>query len=869
MTKELLKDGFVLLKKAKYEEALLKFDDVLAHESTSETAFFGKGEAYRNQNKQKAALRMYDKSIECKADNVKAYAFKALILKATNQETAAKEAYVRTTSMKASESYDYAGLGFMQLVFGNVTEAFHIYHVLISKDKSFALGYVLQGNAYDAVGKKSEAIESYKTAIRCDKNFAVAHCNLANVYLSVGLINDAKREYNCAIKINPKYALAHFHKGKIFASENNYSAAIRSYDKAIEFSTEFLAAVFHKGNLLLEYGKLEEALETFDQALSLAPNFAPARVQKIVVLERLGRVMEGEEAKKSFLEDAKIMHQIHYAAGNAFAQQGHKDAAIELYGKALDEKDDFFPAIVAKAILLQDKKDFDNAAEDYNQALRILEQIVEKDNSILVYMASCLNNLGDICRLRDKSDEAIAYLSRSLKIWRGILEDRPHQNIAICLNNLANAYAATEQFGMSAKLMLESLEIWQKLNKDQTHPSITHCMNNLGLIYLQSKDKSKALEYFEKALELKPNFNEAKVNKLSLLLELEQAKAASATFLTTTNPFVDDDTESLDSGLTVSTDTNQKDSRIKAWAIEVQDEAEESLEEVVYLATSRLESDNPKTTIVEAKRLLDLMQGSQIGDLEMKKFSEAIYSSLCALILSTDLNLIDEISDLMEPFIFSENDYLLDIAAKINREIKKHQVSVSDPYIEQLVLTFDMMKSLLESSEDRVQNIGCIQTTARLAEKISAKKIIKFLDMFMDWAGDENAYVREVSACILGELAKKASATHIQDISQILDKLSHDQTIQVQDAATNAISCVEARIGEISRPQEFSIFFMGDDLEGLKACSTNEDIGVFITQYIKKHGAKGADHPAIVLRLALSCAITLGEKHLWRKLLNM
>jgi tetratricopeptide (TPR) repeat protein len=89
---------------------------------------------------------------------------------------------------------------------------------------------------------------------------------------------------------------------------------------------------------------------------------------------------------------------------------------------------------------------------------------------------------------------AIEELNEALRI-------KPH--FVEAMNNLGNAYRGKGQYDQAIETFKETLDI-------NPYLAIPHL--NLAIIYLyQKKDTKKALYHFERALEIEPNFPQAKV----------------------------------------------------------------------------------------------------------------------------------------------------------------------------------------------------------------------------------------------------------------------------------------------------------------------------------------------------------------------
>jgi len=137
---------------------------------------------------------------------------------------------------------------------------------------------------------------------------------------------------------------------------------------------------------------------------------------------------------------------------------------------------------------LVEKADSAYEEEDYQKALALLNEANAKEpnnDEILFKIAYILQKSGD-------NDEALNYYKQAIEI------DKSNEFIH---NSMASIYRANGEFS-SAKLHLQaSLEI------DGENP-ITYY--NYGNLYVDMKHPQEAINMYEKAIEINPEFEEAK-----------------------------------------------------------------------------------------------------------------------------------------------------------------------------------------------------------------------------------------------------------------------------------------------------------------------------------------------------------------------
>lgn len=241
----------------------------------------------------------------------------------------------------------------------------------IAQDSLNAEAYLILGKSYNALGKKDEAMNVFIKAYQIKPHSSVTA--------------SAKNEI-IMIKIE---------MADKFLKEKRYNQAITVYQEIIEFdSTQFIA--YQKlGECYEQNGLLDRAKFYYQKADQIgAPNsLMTGKLQK---LDSLNQVAEADFQKgykyyiansnKSAVKylkralEAKADHKaakyyFHIAQGKIFYRKGSKSAcwdAIEHFGKAMmirpeSAEPHFF---MAQAYEKKDRKEYDNAIEEYTIALK-------------------------------------------------------------------------------------------------------------------------------------------------------------------------------------------------------------------------------------------------------------------------------------------------------------------------------------------------------------------------------------------------------------------------------------------------------------------------------------------------------------------
>jgi len=222
-----------------------------------------------------------------------------------------------------------------------------------------------------------------------------------------------------------------------------------------------------------------------------------------------------EDHKKKVADSPPSLALIEYLEGNIFLAKKDSKAAQDRFKKAIETEPNNPAAYVALAEIYAREKRFDEAIKEY-------ENVIAKNPKYLAgYMA-----VGTIYDQKGDGKKAETYYRKALDIkkdfgpaannlaWnlteRGGNIDEALTFAQIAKEQLPNSSAVMDTLGyiyyLKGSYLNAIAEFQDSLARDPANPVITH---HMGLAQYKNNDKAKAKDYFEKALQLDPNFKGA------------------------------------------------------------------------------------------------------------------------------------------------------------------------------------------------------------------------------------------------------------------------------------------------------------------------------------------------------------------------
>jgi tetratricopeptide (TPR) repeat protein len=243
------------------------------------------------------------------------------------------------------------------------------------------------------------------------------------------------------------------------ATKGQLNQAVVIYQKAIEKKESLATAYFGLGYTLMRLGKLDEAINSFNESIKVNPNNPKAYLNLGVALHSLNKL----------------------------------DEAISQYKQAIDASKGNFPdAEFNLALALFHKEDFSAAIEHYKIATELRK----------IYPAA-YNNLG-------LAYEALGNFELAAKNFQIAIKQN-QKSYPLAHYNLGRFYFNQGKFFPEAVSQLELA-----LFKQKNFPEVLLMLGNIHLLYeIKGAGKDtilKAKTFYEKAIELNPNYSLAYEN---------------------------------------------------------------------------------------------------------------------------------------------------------------------------------------------------------------------------------------------------------------------------------------------------------------------------------------------------------------------
>ena len=278
-----------------------------------------------------------------------------------------------------------------------------------------------------------------------------------------GSLDEAVQVLQRAVAASPRSADAHCDLGAALFALQRYDDARVCQEKAIALNPKFPMALTNLGNTLMHAGQVEQAIEFHDRAIALKPDYADAYCNRGMAENWLG---QWERAARSF------------------------DRALSLTPRHLE-------ALVGRGMVNLESRQYEAAEIAFNTALEL------RPNS-----AKALAHRGRLYMQLHRLAEARADFDAAL----GLVP-----TLELALRGKAAAALlsadATQAFAATVKLL-------------EQNPKSEIALALMGSCLAGRGEIASAIEHFDRALEIKPDFEDAITKKIFALDFLPDADVA-------------------------------------------------------------------------------------------------------------------------------------------------------------------------------------------------------------------------------------------------------------------------------------------------------------------------------------------------------
>ncbi|WP_333397292.1 tetratricopeptide repeat protein [Microcoleus sp. N9_A1] len=416
------------------------------------------------------------------------------------------ENYQKALEFNPGDAEVHKKLAEVYVLQGEFEKAIASCNVALKFQPNFAPAYLTMGNALHSQEKLEMAIQAYLQALKIQPEFAEASANLGSMYYKLGQLEQAANYYQKALALNPQLSSVNMMLGSVLQQQGKLDAAIACYQKVLQLQPGDASAAEKISSLIAqkerqitdsnfieletESGESQPVSINKDEGYGLQPssiNLPPAPTTETLntpftnpaeVSEQVTALNVPDSGKVANFQEVEPYKKL----AENFLVQGKIKEAIAACQQAIKIRPDFIHAYVTLGNALQAEGKIEAAIRSYSQALELQPNFAE-----------VRANIGSMYFKMGRLEEAITHYQEAIALRPDLAG--AHWNLGKVYQQHGNIEAAIACFKRTSEL------------NPQLVGADFHF--NLGNRLFSQGKREEAIESYEKAIAIKPDWAEA------------------------------------------------------------------------------------------------------------------------------------------------------------------------------------------------------------------------------------------------------------------------------------------------------------------------------------------------------------------------
>lgn len=471
--------GNVQLAASRISLAQEAFDEALKIDPQSVDALVGRGELFYRSGRFTGAEAAFDSALKSNGDNAHAKIGMAKTWFALEKFKEAKDYLAKLqTALPQDPRVDY-WLARVSEALGQRKDAEAFYNAAIEKAKSSedaVPAYVGVASLLAKIGRPDDAAKKLSEAAAKFPDSPELARARGDVALQSGNLSEAASQYEEALKKAPNDLATRFALAVALRRMRRFPEALATLDKVQAIDPEYPGLALERGLYFEETGKPDEALRMYQQALQKAPNDVDLKLRIGSTQVIAGAAKQAEPLLKEVLRDRQNSAEANHFLGRAMLlTSSNLNEAIRLLKRAVEidgNRAEYHLYLGWAAI----------TTAQYGLAKDELAKAIELDPTL----GDAYWQRGVLLSRQGACNDAIKDLETALEKRKSRFE--AYATLGYCYGQLNNNSKAEESYRKAIA----------------GNPDVAEWHNAVAVI-LANKNDSKAIEEFEKAIELTQN----------------------------------------------------------------------------------------------------------------------------------------------------------------------------------------------------------------------------------------------------------------------------------------------------------------------------------------------------------------------------
>lgn len=433
------------------------------------------------------SMEYIDVAIKSNPDDLRNKSYKAYIYKETKAFNEALKCYMELIELSPKNTYSYMQIANIYDEKSNLEEAITWYKKALEIDQEEEDANYFISDIYERLGDEEKALEYISRQIEVKGNeYCYIHRGI--MYAEKDMFEEALADYNEALKINPDSKYAYNNIGCLYKDDKRYEEAIEYYIKAIELDKDnnFINSYNNVADSFISLKDYDKAFEYYNLGVCAMPEQDSIYNNKGLLFKKLRRYDDAINEFKKAIEINDNSADYFENLAEAYLFNGNDDSAYECYLKVA-KIDPEHPDVYERLAKIESQR------KDYKKAIELMKKQIKVRPDYFEYYIE----IGKLYKLCGKKISANSALKKALKNFINKSELSPCDccRIGSCYGQLKNK--------KEASIYLDKAINEAKNCDICSHDTCYEAYIQYGLMAEEENNISEALEYFNKAIEIK------------------------------------------------------------------------------------------------------------------------------------------------------------------------------------------------------------------------------------------------------------------------------------------------------------------------------------------------------------------------------
>ena len=360
--------------------------------------------------------------------------------------------------------------------------------------------------------QNGKAKSKQQATLRWNKARAGVMYSLANDQFRAGNLEQSRKTVDGALKLDPQNPVLRVLSAKISLEQGQLEMAERELEQARKVAPNLAEAYYLSGVVFQRWQKSQTAYEFYTAAADKSPAelaYVIARAEMLVALDRSNEAISLLQEKVNYFENSPAIRD---AYGQLLTQAGRHTEAVEMFRQASMLSDEDTAVKERLALALYYDKQYVEAADVLG---KLLETEQYKDRAdLLAALGQSQLHVGKPREAKRSFETATQKDPSSQQTWLGLAKaamecnDFKRSELALKKSysidpSAPDSHLLLGYLRLRQSRYKEALSAFQKASSKDAKDTVSICM--IGYVYEKTGKKDLAMEYYGKALQLRPN----------------------------------------------------------------------------------------------------------------------------------------------------------------------------------------------------------------------------------------------------------------------------------------------------------------------------------------------------------------------------